>query len=180
MSALLCAVFLGACASPKGKVRAQKDPSYTGKLERVLIVSYNEEQAAPQLGRNFSETLFKRLSESLAQRGVVSEIVRPNKAELDENAPIRAAAARFRPRQTLYFGVTRVDTHTGVYRSTATDLPHYVNDARVTFAFSLIDVGRNQTVWRGELYYYVLPDPKTVADQFAEQLAAEQFLGNIP
>jgi hypothetical protein len=174
---LVCLLLLGACAGPKGNVESKRDPSYKGKLERLLIISHNEEAAAQSLGRTFSEALFARLSESLAQNGVVTEVVRPNKEELDQNAPVRSAAARFFPRQALHFGVSRVNTQAGVYRSTGADLPHYSYDTSVAFAFSLFDVARNQVVWRGELRYSSLPDPKTVADQFVAQLVTEKFLG---
>src|SRR5438045_645693 len=66
------------CVSTKPRIEAKRDPAYNGKLERVLIVYHNDEAVAPRLGPKFSEEFLSRFSELLGQRGVVSEVVRPN------------------------------------------------------------------------------------------------------
>jgi len=76
--ALLNLMWSG-CVSTKPKIEAKRDSTYNGKLERVLIVYHNDEAVAPRLGPKFSEEFLSRFSELLAQRGVVSEVVRPNK-----------------------------------------------------------------------------------------------------
>jgi hypothetical protein len=97
---LACLALLVGCASPKGKFQSKRDATYKGKLERTLIIYHNEQESIPQLGRRFADALLARLSELLNQNGVVTEIVRPQEGELDENAPVRSAAARFHPRHS--------------------------------------------------------------------------------
>ncbi len=178
IKALSLCLLIGAtgCVSPKAQIQTKRDISYTGKLERVLIIYHNEEDADPRLGRKFSDAFLTRFSEVLAQKGVVSEVVRPNKEEVDENTPVRSAAAKFHPSQALHFGLVRVASHNTAYRSSVQALPRFSHGTSMAFAFSLFDVARGQTVWRGELQYLLEPDPKSVADQFVERLASEKFL----
>ena len=167
--------LLAGCASNQGKYQSQREPDYRSKMERVLIVYYNEDQSTLQMGKGFSTNLCARLTELLAQKGVVSEVVRPSERAVDQYASIRAAAARFRPGHLLYFGVGRVSSRGGVYRPSLEALPQFVHVSLVHFIYSLHDVTRGKTVWRGEGHYNVLPYPKVVADEFYEHLAAEQF-----
>jgi hypothetical protein len=167
------AFFVG-CASPKGGFEVKKDPGYKGKLERALVVYYHEEESIPQLGRRFADDFLKRLSELLSQKGVVTEIVRPRKEELDQNTRIRSAADRFHPNQVLEFGLTKSISRE--HWSAAVNLPQMTHESSMTFGFSLFDVSRAQIVWRGEVRYYVVPEAKAVADQFMGQLVKEDFL----
>ena len=178
--AFACLILLQGCSSPKPQIRSRKDPAYTGKLERVLVIYHNERDAAASLGRGFADRFLGRLSELLAQKGVVSEVARPAAEDLDETAPVELAAARFRPRQALHFGLTRVISRSGVSRDSFDDLPSFAHDTFVCFSVSLYDVPRQRTVWRGELSYQVPPDASAVADQLLERFETEQLIGQLP
>jgi hypothetical protein len=173
---IFCLLLLLAagCASPQGEFRSKKDPAYSDKLRRVLIVYHNEEESIHALGRSFGDVLLKRLTESLGQKGVISETVRPTGDALDENAPVRAAVDRFHPQQALHFGWSGSSTRTGW--SVSGELPRFTQETSTKFAFALIAGARAETVWRGAVSYYVLPDAKAVADQFVQQMVKEGFL----
>src|ERR1051326_6281871 len=47
--AFACLILLQGCSSPKPQIRSRKDPAYTGKLERVLVIYHNERDAAASL-----------------------------------------------------------------------------------------------------------------------------------
>ena len=171
---ILCLTVLAGCASPQGEFRSKKDPAYKDRLGRVLIVYHNERESAPQLGRKFADVMLKRLSESLAQKGVVAETVRPSYEELDANAPVRAAIDRFHPQQAIHFGWTGSSTLSGW--SVSGELPRFTHETSTKFAYSLLAGPRAETVWRGAVSYYALPDAETVAEQFMQQLVKEGFL----
>jgi hypothetical protein len=176
---LLCLGFLAympGCGSLSGEFNVNRDPQYEGKLERLLIIYHNEDDAAHLLGAKFSDTFLGRVSEALARRKVQVHVARPMQGGLDEPGVARLAAARFRPRQVMHFALSRVAVQTGVTRSTAGSTAQFINNQSVTFTFSLAEVGTDRYVWRGSLRYPVIPEGATVADQFVAQLVAERFL----
>ena len=170
---LICLALLAGCATPQGKFHSRKDPAYSGKLGRVLIIYHNEEDAVSQVGRKFADAFLTRFTALLGQKDVVTEIVRPQKEELDQNTFVRSAAARFHPRQALHFGLSKAYNRSDWARVGYTQFTH---ETSMIFAFSLIDVPHERTVWRGELGYFVIPDAKAVADQFVARLVTEGFL----
>ena len=175
-SALICLLLLllAGCASPQGEFRSKKDPAYTDSLRRVLIVYHNETESAPQIGRGFADVLLRRLTNALELQGVTSETVRPNNDALDLNGPVREAVDRFRPQQLLHFGWTGSSMHSGW--SVTGELPRFTHDTTTKFSYSLVAGAGADTVWRGAVSYYVIPDAASVADQFVQQLVKEGFL----
>lgn len=171
---VLTLLFLTGCASPLGNFQTKKDPAYHGKLEKILIVPLNEDMAL-RLGRDFSNRLLTRLTVSLAQKDVASEIVHVNKEDLDQTAPVKSAAARFHPGQLLYIAVTRVISRNGIQRPTVNDLPQFTSELSITIAFSMVDMQSGKTVWRGEVQFYTIPYPEDVADQLVKQLETEKL-----
>jgi hypothetical protein len=167
-------MFAVGCSSSKKKLPSRRPPAYRGKLERVLVVYENEDECAGYLGRKFVDGFLARLAESLSARGVDLEAVRTRKSDLDPNVPIREAANRFHPGQALYFGLTRVVNRSG--RTSPQELHPRSHEATLTFTFSLVDVSRNEVVWRGEVNYFVVPESYAVADQFVKQLGEAGFL----
>lgn|ERR1043166_5858645 len=165
----LIALTLAGCASPQGKFRSQKDPSYNEKIGRVLVVYYNVDTTS-SLGRGFSDRFATRVAALLTQKSVPSEIVRMEREALDRNAPVKAATARFRPRQFLSFAVTRVDSMGGVHQAAPGQLLQFSSEMSATFEFSLADAQSGRTVWRTEAHYYSPPRAEDVADQLLEQL----------
>jgi hypothetical protein len=178
-SALLCLGFLAClpgCGSLTGEFTTNRDPHYDGKLERLLIVYYNEADAAQQLGSKFSDAFLGRLSAVLARRNVPVHVARPMQGALDEQGVVRLAAARFQPRQVMQFALSRIAVQSGVTRSSFESGAQFVNNQSVTFTFSLAELGSSKYVWRGNLRYSVIPEGTTVADQLVAQLVAERFL----
>jgi hypothetical protein len=171
---VLTLLFLTGCASPLGNFQTKKDPSYHGKLGKVLMVSVNEDLAS-HLGRDFSNRLLARLTGSLAQKDVSSEIVHVNKEDLDPTAPVKAAADRFHPGQLFYIAVTRVISRNEIQRPTVNDLPQFRSEVSITIAFSMVDMQSGKTVWRGDVQFYTPPYPEDVADQLIKQLETEQL-----
>jgi hypothetical protein len=167
-------LFLTGCASPLGNFRTKKDPSYHDKLGKVLIVSLNEDMAS-RLGRDFSNRLLTRLTGSLAQKDVASEIVHVNKEDLDQTAPVKSAAARFHPSQLLYIAVTRVLSRNEARPATVYGLPQFASEVSIVIAFSVVDMQSGKTVWRGEVQFYTIPYPEDVADQLVKQLETEKL-----
>src|SRR5690349_6496872 len=105
---LLAVLSLAGCAAPKGAFQSRRDPSYSGKLERVLVV-YHNVNTESTLGRNFSDRLASRITTVLSQKSVPAEAVRLEKEVLDRTAPLRAAGMRFRPKQLLFLEITRAN-----------------------------------------------------------------------
>ena len=172
-------VLLSGCATSP-RIEAKRDTSYTDKLERVLIVYHNEDQAAAQLGPKFSRDFLVRFQEVLGHESVPSLVVRPNKNEVDQDVPVRAAVADFRPRQALHFGLVRMASATTVSPQTYSSTSKVSHEKSLAFGFSLYDVTQGKTVWRGEMQYFHEPDAKSVADRFVEKLKAERLLGWEP
>jgi hypothetical protein len=172
---LLFSLALAGCSSPQGKFQTQVDPAYHGKLERVLVFYFNVDTTTT-LGRDFSDRFVTRLAALLLQRNVPSEVVRLERSALDRDAPVKAAAARFRPRQYFTFGVTRVNASAGVHRALSADLPQFQSDMSASLEFSLMDAQNGRTVWRATGFYYAPPHAEDVADQVMGQLAAGHFL----
>ena len=171
---VLALLIFAGCASPQGKFQVNKDPSYDGKLKRVLIVSLNEDLAS-HLGRDFSNRLLTRFTMLLTQKGVSSEIVHLNQKDLDRTASVRSAVARFKPDQLFYVAVTRVLSRNGVQRRRSNDLPQFTSEMSISFEFNLTETQSGKTVWRGELHFYTVPYPEDVADQLVKQLGTERF-----
>ena len=167
-------LLLAGCASPQGKFQAVKDPSYAGKLERVLIVYFNLDTAST-LGRDFSDGLATKLAALLAQKNVPAEVVRLERAALDRNAPVKAAAVRFHPKQFLYLNITRVRTSAGSHQSFSGDVIHFTSDTSANFEFSLVEAQTGRTVWRTEAYYFAPPHAEDVAAQLIEQIIAARL-----
>jgi hypothetical protein len=169
---------LPGCSSLKGEFTTNRDPHYDGKLERLLIVYYNEDDAAQQLGAKFSDAFLGRVSAALARRNVPVHVARPMQGALDEQGVVRLAAARFHPRQVMQFALSRIAVQSGVTRTGGGggSMPQFVNNQSVTFTFSLAELGTDKYVWRGNLRYSVIPEGTTVADQLVAQLVAERFL----
>lgn len=172
---VLASLILAGCATPQGNFQTKKDPSYQGKLERVLIVPRNEDMAS-RLGRDFPNRLLTRLASSLAQKDVASEVVRLNKEDLDPDAPVKAAAAQFKAGQLLYISLTRVLSRNEAHPATLYGLPQFASEVSIVFAFSVVDVPSGKTVWRGALQFDTVPYPEDVADQLLKQLETEQLL----
>ena len=170
---LAAALAVTGCAAPKGRFQSLKEPGYAGKLERVLLV-YRNVNTESTLGRQFSDRLAKRMAMLLEQKSVPSESVRLEREVLDRTAPIKAAAIRFRPKQLLYFGVTRADSVAGMRRVGA-DLPQFRSELSVTLEFSVVDAQSGRTVWRTEAYFYSPPEPEAVADQLFDEFRASQI-----
>lgn len=166
-------VFTG-CASPQGDFQVKKDPAYHGKLERILIVSLNEDLAS-HLGRNFSNRLLTRFTGLLTQKGVPSEIVHPSNEDLDRTALVRSAAGRFHPAQLFYIAVTHISSRSEVQSRTGGGLPHFISEMSISIEFNLTDMQSEKNVWRGELRFWTAPYPEDVADQLVKQLETEQL-----
>ena len=171
---VLASLVLVGCASPQSNFKTKKDPSYKGKLERVLIVPRNEDMAS-NLGRDFPNRLLTRLTSSLAQKDVASEVVHLNKDDVDPDAPVKSAAAKFRAGQLLYVSLSRVLSRNEAHPATLYGLPQFASQVSIVFAFSVVDVPSEKTIWRGALQFDTIPNPDDVADQLLKQLETEQL-----
>src|SRR5215510_7063954 len=80
-------LLFGGCASPKAHFQTQKLPSYSGKLEKVMIV-FMEQDTAQFVEKNFLDELAQALAYSLAQREIPSATVRIPKTALDRDESI--------------------------------------------------------------------------------------------
>lgn len=167
-------VVMCGCSSA-GKLRVRRDPSYGGKLERVLIV-YNPQNTRASLGKNFSNRLISHLKDAFARQNVTSESVEFDGSALDRGAPIRAAEAQFQPKEALYFRIARFNSNSSLTWMDANDFPHFSNSMLVTLEFEMVDSKTQKTIWRAEVDYYSVPDPKKVATQVAEGLRAAKML----
>lgn len=172
---VLASLVLVGCASPQGNFKTKKDPSYKGKLERILIVPRNEEMAS-SLGRDFPSRLLTRLTCSLAQKDVASEVVHLNKEDVDPDAPVKTAAAQFKAGQLLYVSLIRVASRNEAHPATLYGLPQFASEVSIVFAFGVVDAQSGKTVWRGELQFATVPNPEDVADQLLKELETEQLL----
>jgi hypothetical protein len=170
----LMLLILTGCASPQGIFQTKRDPAYRGKLERILIVPRNEDMAS-SLGRNFPSRLLTRLTSSLAQKDVASEVVHLNKEDVDPDAPVKAEAAQFKAGQLLYVSLIRVASRNEAHPATLSGLPQFASAVSIVFAFGVVDVQSGKTVWRGNLQFDTIPNPEDVADQLLKQLEAQQL-----
>ncbi len=166
--------FVTGCVAPEPTFQTKKDPAYEGKLEKVLIVSENEELAG-RLGPDFSRRLLERFAAALAQKGVTSEIVHTNNEDLDPSAPVKAAADRFLPRQIFYIGVIQVQTQS---QSSAIQGPLFAPDKSVAMSIGcrIADRQSGKTVWAGKLQANPPQPPEKIADHLVNQLEAERLL----
>jgi hypothetical protein len=170
---LLCGIMMG--CSTSGRFRSKKDESYADKLERVLIV-YSDEDTRAILGRNFSHRLVDDLIDLFARQNVTSESVQFDRSKLDGNATVKAAEARFQPRQVLYFRVTYVNTSSSFLMVDPNQLPHFSHSMAITLEFEVSDSKGDKTIWRTDVDYYSVPNPKKVATDLAENMRAAKLL----
>jgi hypothetical protein len=174
---LMLLVVIFGCSTP-GRLKAQKDESYEGKLERILIVYYPENTGA-SLGRNFSDRLVSQLKDSFARQNVTSECVQFDGSALDRGAPVRTAASRFQPKQLLYFRIARLNSNsstTWIDTGQYPQFPRFSNSMVVTLDFEIVDSKTDKTIWHAEVDYYSAPDPRQVAAQIAENMRVAKLL----
>ncbi len=158
-----------------GKFKSLRDQAYEGKLERVLLV-YSDDNRAATFGRDFSRRVVSRLADSLARQNVTSEAVPFASADLDQAAPVKAAAARFAPAQILYFHVASIKSSSWIHWTDVNDLPVYSHTVAATLEFSVSDSKTDKTIWRTEALYYVDPRAQDVANAVIAQLRAAHLL----
>ena len=125
----LTLMFAVGCAT-SGKIRSIRDESYTGKLERVLVVYHGKAQekradTTATLGRNFQQRLADRLADSLSRRNIPSEAVGIEESAIDRSAPVKMAVARFGPKQMLYANVSQIGSSSSLQWVQPNDLPYY-------------------------------------------------------
>jgi len=162
-------LLVAGCAAPKGNFRTQKAEDYNGKLERVLVVYYPAETTST-LGRDFLDHVADGIAARLVARNVPAETLRLQRDALDRNAPIKAAAVRFRAKQLLACVITHVDFQGGAHRTTPESLPTFNSSLSTSLEFSLMDAQSGRTVWRTEAYFYAPPRPEDIADQMLGEL----------
>jgi hypothetical protein len=171
-------LFATACATPKPVFDCKRDVSYTRKLDRVLIVSYNEELADDNLRRHFCRSTTGEMVILLNKRGVQTHVTSPNPKDLDPDAQVLQAIIRYQPQQILYFGPTKVRNNVVVSRNLYNFNTRVtrIDVGKVVFAAKLLDVPTHRTVWRGEMSYWFEPEAEEVAAHLLEKLAADNLL----
>lgn len=172
---LLLLLLATACATPKPLFDCKRDPAFTQKLDRVLVVLMNEEQADASLQPHFSGSVTGEIVSLLNQHGIQAQVTSPNPNELDPEKPILQAIDRFRPHQVLQFGVTEVRqgryvTGAATYRRLHTEV------ATLVFEAKLKDMQTHKTVWRAHMSYWFQPDPSMVAKAFVDKLLTENLI----
>lgn len=172
---LLSALLFTACATPKPVFDCQRDPAYTKKIDRVLIVSCNEQVADENLERHFSRSMTGQMIVLLNKRGVDAHVISQNPRAIDADAEILQAVLRYQPHQILYFGPSKIRTevtiaHGVTYRYARGQV------ANVTFAGRLADVASHHTVWAGDVSYWFEPEPGQVASQLLDKFDSDNLL----
>jgi len=124
------------------------------------------------LGRDFSQRLARHLTALLAQKNVPAETVQFDRNALDRNAPVRAAAMQFRPKQFLSFAVIRINSRSGMHQVAPGEVPHFESETSASFEFNLADALTGKVFWRGEARFSAPPVAEDVGDQAVEQMAA--------
>lgn len=170
----LALIFLLSCGT-SGKFRSTRDDSYGGKLERALIVYYDENTRST-LGQDFSSRLVSQLADLLGKQNVTCESVLLKRSALDRTGPIKVAAERFQPNQLFFFSVTRASSNSSIQWMDANDIPRYSHSMEVGLEFSVLDLKGDKTIWRTAVDYSSPPNPKEVAQQVVEQLRAARLL----
>lgn len=160
---------LAGCASSKVNFQTQKDPAYTGRIQRVMVV-YPRQKTEKTLGRNFSDQLAQRLILDLGRRGVVCEVAPMDMDVLDREAPIRQIQNRFQPQQTIFFQVDGIQTEWVGAPAAA----H--REVRTTFECQVRDLAARKVVWRTRAEFGWLPIGEEVADALAKELEQAQLL----
>lgn len=176
--ALLCVlVFATACATSK------RDPSYTQKIDRVLVVSLNEDYADTHLRPRFSRLVTGKLFLLLNKYKVQMHVASPDPKEADPDAEVRERIASYHPNQILYLGPTTIRegaplspynslrySHSYQFRLAPIDL------GNVVFAVKLIDVASNRTIWQDTMPFRFELDPDQVAVDLVYRLKRENLL----
>jgi hypothetical protein len=171
---LVLLVVIVGCSTP-GRLRVQRDESYQGKLEQVLIV-YNPENTKASLGRDFSDRLVGQLRDSFARHNISAESVQFDNSALDRSAPVRAAESRFRPTQLMYFRIARLNTDSSMTWMSADQFPRFSNTMVVTLDFEIVDSKTNKSIWHANLDYFSAPDPKQVINQITDNMRVAGLL----
>lgn len=164
-----------------GKIRSVRDESYTGKLERVLVVfqgkaAVRSEDTTATLGRNFQQRVAARLAESLTSRNIPSEVVGTEESAIDRFAPVKTAVARFEPKQMLYANVTQISSSSTVHWVDVDHLPIYTHNVVIKLEFEVRDVASDKTVWRGAVSFQSAPLVETVVVRVLSELGKARLL----
>ena len=173
-------MFAVGCAT-RGKVSSVKDESYTGKLERVLVV-YQGKAATKRtdttatLGRNFQQRLGQRLADSLSRQSIPSETAGLDESAVDRDAPVKMAVARFEPKQVLYASVSQISGTSTLVWVNRNDFPYSTHNVLITLEFEVTDVASDKTVWRSSVSFYSAPGVETAADQVLSELQKAKLL----
>jgi hypothetical protein len=172
--ALTSLAFAG-CATSKGRVVSKRDPSFEGKLQRVLIIC-PDRQTSASLGNQFASRFLKQLTNSLTQSGVPAASVDVEKEALDNRALVEKAANHFRAGQMLDWSIAGINTMSTVRQTMPGDIPSFRSSTSVALEFGMYDVWVNRVVWRARFTFQMSPSPEAVADQLVEELVAAKLL----
>jgi len=179
--ALGLSLALAAGCSSSGKMRTARDASYTGRLERVLVVypgKAREKYAdtTAMLGRDFPQRVAERLADSLSRQNVPSAAAGLDESAVDRAAAVKADAARFGPKQLLQVTVAQISGRSSVQWVGPNQLPHYTHDVVITLEFEVSDRASDKTVWRGAMNFYAAPRLETVVDHVLTELHKASLL----
>ena len=165
-------ILFGGCASPKAQFQTQKLPSYSGKLEKVMIV-FMEQDTSQFVEKNFLDQLAQALAYALAQREIPSATVRIPKTTLDREQSIITASKHFYPKHLIFLGFTNLNRHW------SGSPVHGHEETSVTLEFEIKDSSKTSawpSVWRADASFPSPPTPKDAAQQLIHQLSAEGLL----
>lgn len=139
-------VLLTACASqpPTVTTVANKDPDYTKRIQRVVVVAVNKDRKQnpnPSFGRvnpRFTP-IWGTLAASLRARGLQVDIVIPEPLELEKGKTARDAIAKLGATHVITLESTRGNYVSG-FRAQRYESQEYES--------TVIDVASRKTVWR--------------------------------
>ena len=138
----LMAATLVACATPPTHIHttSNKDPQYTGKLQRVVLVT------SPTVRPGFRSS-WVVLAEKLRSRGVVVDLVAPDPLELDKGKALRDAVVKISASHVVTLQSTRssYSTSSGGFgaRSAATE----------DYESAVLDTANRKSVWRASTHF---------------------------
>jgi hypothetical protein len=179
---LVLLMLTTACTTPRPTFDSKRDSNYTQKLDRVLLVTFNEEKADAVLGDHFSRALTDEIASLLNKHGVQAQVSSPDPKGIDTNKPILESMKHFQPHQVLHFGVSEVrrrnvmeastfsPTYNSPYRKVHSEV------ANVVFSADLKDVRTFKTVWRSGITYGLQPEAQSVANDIVNKLVAENLV----